>query len=300
MWYEHRHDLYQSFVFTIVISGILAIPILMFNLTVFITIWRTYSLHTTSNIFLCSLAVSDFLFALLGIPLSISWLSSHFFSTNLSVICSLSYASTILGSFFGMVSYGTLTAATVDRYLALKLHLSYHCFVTPRRVFYTCGGIWLFSLVISLTILSSVSAYCWAVSPTVLICTIIMAFCYYKIFLILRRHRNQIHNCQALPDPNHCWNTSQFQNQNAPNLFKFRKSIFVVLYVFALCVLLYTPYISALVVFEFVGRSLSLLKFWIISTALVYTNSALNPFIYCWRIVEIRNAIKEKFNKSSQ
>lgn len=286
MWYTQRNELRQTFIYTATISAILAIPTMIFNFVILMTVWKTPSLYSPSNIFLCNLAASDFALAFLGIPIAIAWMSSHYISLNFSVMCTLSYVSTISASAFGIVSFGTITAATVDRYLAVKLHLSYISIVTPQRVLFACGGIWIFSLAISFTIVSGISAYCWTTSPTILICTSIMAYCYYHIFLILRRHQHQIH-CHI----------GGYKAGPSPNLLRFKKSIFILIYIFGLCVVLYTPYVSAMVVFQFVGSSLTILKFWLSTILLVYANSALNPIIYCWRIGEIRNAVKEKWNK---
>ena len=279
--------MYEYVIATTTTSGLLIIPTVVLNTAVLFTIWKTPSLQKPSNVFLCNLAVSDFALATLGVPSAIAWMTSHYRDTSHSTMCNLAYLSTILSSIFACVSFLTIAAATMDRYLALTLHLSYASLVTVHRVVVVCVGIWIFCVAISFSLLAGLPVYCWSVSPSLFACSMVMTFCYSKIFAILRRHHNQIQS-------QICW---QQEHVTLPNVSRLKKTIFNLIYICGLCIVLYTPYISAMIAHEVIGDSVPLLKYWLCTIPLIFANSTLNPIVYCWRLGEIRNAIKERWRE---
>uniref|UniRef100_A0A3Q2Q4H4 Trace amine-associated receptor 13c-like n=1 Tax=Fundulus heteroclitus TaxID=8078 RepID=A0A3Q2Q4H4_FUNHE len=101
----------------------------IFNLLVIISVSHFRQLHTPTNLFLLSLAVSDFLVGLLLMPIRIiqtggCWVLGDF-------MCGmLTYTSFIITS----ASVGNIVLISVDRYVAICDPLSYPIKVTPRRV----------------------------------------------------------------------------------------------------------------------------------------------------------------------
>ncbi|XP_032423168.1 trace amine-associated receptor 13c-like [Xiphophorus hellerii] len=99
------------------------------NLLVIISVSHFRQLHTPTNLFLLSLAVSDFLVGLLLMPIRIlltggCWILG-------SLMCSLfNYTSFLLTS----ASVGNMVLISVDRYIAICDPMSYHVKVTQRRV----------------------------------------------------------------------------------------------------------------------------------------------------------------------
>ena len=94
------------------------------NSKVLTTIWKNPSLHSPAHILLASLAVSDLAVGLVGQPLFIV----HLFSRTRTV--PLVYF--ICSSFFRGEAFLPITAISLDRLLALQLHLRYHSLVTFR------------------------------------------------------------------------------------------------------------------------------------------------------------------------
>ena len=122
------------------------------NLLVLISIWRTPSLHSPSNILLVGLALSD-----LGVGLVVQPI---FFVYNIaqikrlaSLFCSTGEALVLTGHWFCATSLFTLSAISVDRYMSLYLHLRYKELITVKRVTVLLVNIWLFSFVCSLLFL---------------------------------------------------------------------------------------------------------------------------------------------------
>ncbi|XP_026151794.1 trace amine-associated receptor 13c-like [Mastacembelus armatus] len=99
------------------------------NLLVIISISHFRQLHTTTNLLLLSLAVSDFLVGFLLMPVRILFIEGCWFLGSL--ICGLFYyASFILTT----ASVGNMVLISVDRYVAICDPLSYPTKVTQKRV----------------------------------------------------------------------------------------------------------------------------------------------------------------------
>ena len=54
----------------------------------------------------------------------------------------------------------------------------------------------------------------------------------------------------------------------------------------------YLPYISVVMTEAILGVTQSVTLAYDVATAIVFINSSLNPFIYCWRIAQIRLAVR--------
>ncbi|KAL9958761.1 hypothetical protein ACROYT_G035819 [Oculina patagonica] len=98
------------------------------NALVLAAIIRTPSIHSNLMMMLCSLAVSDLLVGVIAQPLFIIkdfTDENNVFVVNLSKITVLSLCG---------VSLGTITAITLDRFMALHYHMRYASLVTKSRV----------------------------------------------------------------------------------------------------------------------------------------------------------------------
>ena len=106
-------------------------------------------------------------------------------------------ALTITATLFCYASFFGVTALTADRFLAIHLHLRYQELVTHRRVVAVVTLIWLLGAILSplwfwnQTICSTVVG----IIPSV--CLILAAFFCCKIYLAVRRHKNQIQVLQV-------------------------------------------------------------------------------------------------------
>ena len=95
------------------------------NAVVLAAVATTSSLRSPSVILLCGLAVSDLVVGLVVQPIYISKELS-------SDVIMLGVTRTIGISFCG-ISFATMAAISVDRFLALRYHMTYNTFVTTRR-----------------------------------------------------------------------------------------------------------------------------------------------------------------------
>ena len=117
-------------------------------------------------------------------------------------------------------------------------------------------------------------------------CLAITIVAYSKIFFRLRL--NQIHRIHPL----------QGESQAIQmNTARYRKAVYSALWVQAALVVCYLPLIIAIDLIHQRGMHLSSYLAWQFTSTLVYINSSLNPFIYCWKIREVKLAVKETLRR---
>ncbi|CAH3195817.1 unnamed protein product [Porites evermanni] len=182
------------------------------------------------------------------------------------------------------VSLITLTAISVDRLLALLLGLRYRQVVTLKRTrFISVGGWIVFIVGASTSFLSRfiVSLYAYIGAAFCLLPTICA---YTKIFMSLRH--NQIHG------ENHVVQ-GQSSQVNTLNKARYRKAVYSALWVQVTLLICYLPFVIAEALTPQRGMQLSTYLARGFTITLVYLNSSLNPFLYCWKITEVRQAVKE-------
>ena len=260
-----------------VVIVILSIITLFGNSVILITIWKTSSLHSASNILLSSLAVSDLAIGLIVQPLFIVYLLAPLGSELLHV----------LSIFLSTPSLMIITAIGVDRLLALQFHLRYIQVVTPLRVKSVVSFIWLLSAAIASSKLWA-GYFFYLIPPATFLCLLVANFFVYsKIYCVVRRHRRQIQQQQQ--------QLQQGSNDNVYRILRLNKSAlktFLLCIILLLCYLPYSVCIHLLMLRAVDSISASVL---ITTITLVFLNSTLNPLIYCWRDSQIRAAVKQLF-----
>ena len=102
--------------------------------------YKTSTMPKTLKTLLLSLACSDVTVGLFSQPLYTFFLINWLRLDNPS--CNTQQVQTILGSLFSAASFLGGVAVSVDRFLAVHLHLRYQELVTHRRVVIVVIGIW--------------------------------------------------------------------------------------------------------------------------------------------------------------
>ena len=105
-----------------------------------------------------------------------------------------------------------------------------------------------------------------------------------KIFMSLRH--NQIHV------QNHVVQ-GQSSQANTLNIARYRKAVYSAPWVQVTLVICYLPYGIAVTLTPQRGMPLSTFLARGFTVTLAFLNSSLNPFLYCWKIREVRQAVKE-------
>ena len=260
----------SSFTF---INCILNVPLMLACVTgnslTLSAILRTPSLRSPSNIFMCSLAISDLLVGIIVQPVYIAY--------ELKQEPPLTFAINMLFSFTGVVSLCTMTAISVDRFMALQFHLRYQCLMTEKRAMYTSLSLWLFGILSSFVTLWNKTIMFAFLALGIAICIFISTFSYTRIYLIVRQHQFQIR--------------AQQQVLRVPmNVVRTKRSA-INTFIYYICMILcYTPMFSFMSIVA-IRPGLSGLMVWKVGNTFVFMNSSINPILFCWRVRELRRAV---------
>ena len=260
----------SSFTF---INCILNAPLILACVTgnslILAAILRTPSLRSPSTIFMCSLAISDLLVGIIVQPVYIAY--------ELKQEPLLTFAIKVLFTFTGVVSLCTMTAISVDRFMALQFHLRYQCLMTKKRAMYTSLSLWFFGILLSFVTLWNKTIMFAFLAVGIAICIFISTFSYTRIYLIVRQHQFQIR--------------AQQQVLRLPmNLVRTKRSA-ISTFIYYICMILcYSPMLSFMSIVA-IRPSLSGLMVWKVGNTFVFMNSSINPILFCWRVRELRRAV---------
>ena len=235
---------------------------------------------------LLSLAVSDLGVGLLVHPLYIVFLVMNIEqNTNNRIYIMVSKAYLISSHLLCAASFLGITALTVDRFLAIHLHLRYQELVTHKRVVTVVISVWVWSSCFSLFVLNRVLENVLAIINATIgaVCLTTTGLIYCKIYSIVRHHTNQIHALQLQP-------VGQNQNGELANAVRLKTAL-ATFYVYVVFVVCFLPFICVNAAYQIYGESELRLHLLYYSTTLVYLNSSLNPLVYCWKMRNIRQAV---------
>ena len=185
-----------------------------------------------------------------------------------------------------------VVVVNMDRFLAVHLHLRYQELVTHKRVVYMVISIWVYSIFVSSMTFWEPRRTPNAFSSVTAAIGFILIFAFYiKIYLTVRRHKNQIQSMQIREE------AQSDEIKKFAALIKSAISIFYVTIVFAV---FHLPFHICSVGFIIYGSSIALKKYNLLSVTLIFLNSSLNPVIYCWKMRNVRHAIIDILHKMSR
>ena len=258
------------------------------NSLIFVALHKTSSIHPPSKLLYRCLATTDLLVGLVGQPLVATlWISVVHEQWRL---CRFAWeATSISGYGLCLMSLLTMAAMSVDRLLALLLGLRYKQIVTLKRTYVIVVTLWIITVIATLRRMLVFRIAQWFGRIIILSCLIISIASYAKIFLALRRHQAQIQNhVQQQP--------SQL---NALNMARYRKAVYSALSIQLVLLACYVPVSVVAIVMGSRQTNLSNLVVALgISHTLVNLNSTLNPFLYYWKISEVRQAVKHTIRQA--
>ena len=244
------------------------------NILILIALRKVTSLHPPTKLLFQCLALTD-----LGVGLT----SQPLFATVLLIDYNINCSSVtvILCNYLSLIFCGVSllisTALSVDRLLALLLGLRYRHVVTLKRVRIAVACCWLTALVAALLIFLTEGKIFPRIAMILIILSVIISLSSYtKIVLKLRQHQTSVQenvhqgmaNAGGVPK----------------NLRQYKRTVVSIALVQISLVACYVPFLIFLIGhLDYV--------FFLVSTTFVYLNSSLNPFLYCWRIKEVRQAV---------
>ena len=263
------------------LNTFLSITATLGNVLILIALHKVTSICPSTKLLFRCLAVTDLCVGLITQPLfTVMLLASsnvYEYVKDIQMISSI----VLCG-----VSLLTSTAISMDRLLALSLGLRYRYVVTLRRVRALIISFW-FLIGASVGCLFILEIYFFVYAVVMLISLLISAISYAKIYFRLRHQllhvQGHVHQRQQLP-PNGVVPT-------ALNVARYKKTVSAITWVQLGLFACYSPFCATLVLphlFEFLDANVS--YFFV---CLLFLNSSLNPILYCWKIREVKQAVKD-------
>ena len=287
--FTELEDLRSTCVANCVFNIFLAYTAFMLNIVTIYALHKTSTMPNTLKTLLLSLACSDVAVGLFSQPLYtfilINWLRLD------NPGCNTQQVRTISTILFSGASFLGVVAVSVDRFLAVHLHLRYQELVTHRRVVIVVIVIWVYNAFLSLMILwGSLGTLDVVGMINFAFSFIITLVVYIRIYQTVRRHKNHIQSMQI---------RNEAQSEEIKNFTVLIKSTVGIFYVYLVFLICYLPYLICKAVLQIYGPSIVLKKLYLYSLTFVYLNSSLNPVIYCWKMKHIRHAIIDILRRMS-
>ena len=273
--------IYSQFTFISVLNSFLSIAAFFGNTLVLVALRKESSLHPPSKLLLRNLATTDLCVGLIAEPLYAAFLltvvNEHWNACRYVAVLVF-----ITGFILCGVSLLTLTAISVDRLLALLLGLRYRQVVTLRRAYGAVIAVWAVPTVFSaIMFFWSSRIRSWYGKTVIPLCLVTSTLSYTKILIDLRHHQNQVQD--QVQQPN---------QTNQLNMARYRKAVSTALWLQFTLVACYLPLVILVTLFIRAKPSSSVFLAWSYALTLVFLNSTLNPILYCWKMGEVRQAVK--------
>ena len=287
--FTELEDLHSTCVVNCVFNIFLTYTAFMLNIVTIYALHKTSTMPNALKTLLLSLACSDVAVGLFSQPLYtfilINWLRLD------NPGCNTQQVRTISTILFSGASFLGVVAVSVDRFLAVHLHLRYQELVTHRRVVIVVIVIWVYNAFLSLMILwGSLGTLDVVGMINFAFSFIITLVVYIRIYQTVRRHKNHIQSMQI---------RNEAQSEEIKNFTVLIKSTVGIFYVYLVFLICYLPYLICKAVLQIYGPSIVLKKLYLYSLTFVYLNSSLNPVIYCWKMKHIRHAIIDILQRMS-
>lgn len=268
-------------VFLATLNIFLSITASFGNILILIALHKVTSLYPPSKLLFRCLAVTDLCVGLISHPLHSTYLLSYIKEMNFNIIRLISGVNSALSVTLCAVSLVTSTAISLDRLLALSLGMRYRQIVTLRRIRAITVCSWMISVLMG-------SMYFWsqrilwiAAFFFVIVCLVTSIFSYTKINLKLRQHQVQVQVHQGQPNG----------GETPLDIARYKKTVSSILWVQLTLIVCYVP--SCIVaLLRINGKEYWSRMAWLFTVTLIYMNASLNPILYCWKIIEVRQGVK--------
>ena len=268
-----------------IVNAIFAFIAASSNAIVLISVWKSPSLHTAQNTLLCSVAFSDLLVGAVIQPLDVVQRIMEE-TKNIEIYCRIRLAKNSLAWIISSVSFFILTTISAERLVALLKPFQHIMLVTHRRILHLVFSFWVVCAIIYLPRFFGLSNKVFFIIASILVFAnlAIIAVSYFRIFQVIKLHQRRIDHEESL--------RSHFHGKMAEADMKRYKTFTVTAaYVIGLVVLFYIPFICYLVAYAMLGFTGPVKLTYICIETLSFVNSSINPFVYSYRLRNIRKAI---------
>ncbi|XP_068757975.1 adenosine receptor A2a-like [Montipora capricornis] len=276
---------------TVAVLAMISFPITTFgNFLVVLSVWvdPLRKLRSSpSNFIIFSMAVADLLVGLVACPLAVFWGWALLYKYTNAQFGLLKFFATLIN-----VSVGHILLLSIDRFFAVVTPLQYRAKVTSKRVCIVSFTCWIYFLLFGFVFsflrkhyalmgtLYNVQIFC------ILICIVVI-----NVFTLYRFHKYS-HSTEALGDQ-HAGVPRKMILQRERTV---NKAIAIAISVFLLCFIPW--FVVQMILYICLTCNLSVLMLVdSIATAVMYANSAINPFLYAWRLPKYKETFKHILKK---
>ena len=252
------------------------------NSLILIALHKVSSIYPPTKLLFRCLAVTDLCVGLVVQPVYAAEIGCRTMNINMNISLTKSLRSVSAWILCGVSSL-TSTGISVDRLLALLLGLRYRHVVTLRRVRVVIIFFWLISALFVSIRMSGSDAFFILASIMVPLSVVTSIFCYTRIYLRVRHQQAQVHS--------HVSQGRASGGRIPLKMARYKKSVSSISWVQLGLLACYAPFciVLALYVCDGIENDVA----WVATLTLIYLNSSLNPILYCWKIGEVRQAVKD-------
>ena len=279
--------LYIESVVTSLINFIGAFFAFSGNGIICLTFWKSSQLRSHSQLFLWCLAFADFLTGMIVQPFYGAY-KIVYIAGYVSASCVLRVIIETVAWFSAALSCALVSSIIGERYLALHYHMRYHDVITTKRII-----LYIVFLVIVMAIASLLRFAMANIRPFLYfsICGLLLSLitlltCSWKIYKQVRRHFLQIHDQNS-------------KESKSIDMRRFKKSLINMAYIAILYIIAYMPFTCVLFLYLHKGFTVDVEVAYDITRTLAFVSSIWNPFLYFWKIQELREAVKKVLNRDS-
>ena len=284
------HHRRSSFLAFCVLDFVFSLVATLENLLVIRALMKASTIPATVKKLLLSLAFSD-----LAVGLCSQLMTAIIYASILKMASSGNntafFCPTVLGvrSYFlyllGSASFLNVIVIAFDRLLAVSLHLRYQELITPKRVNIALVSLWLISCITAFIFVFLPTSNEIVTAVILLIGYVLTTVAYVRIYKVVKYHQNQIYS------------QNQLQNAQTREILRQRKSAYNAIFVYLVFLACYLPLLPSAILYMTNTSDISFIVAYFGSIFLMFLNSSLNPFVYCWRYREIRQSVKSTVKK---
>lgn len=282
-----RHSAQETLIF-VTIYSVLSFLVILGNSLIIIVFTRNDKLRTATNMFFVSLAVSDFIVGAISIPCWMYILLYDLNHTSQSAV-NLQFRKvyTFLDVCSALTSIAHLTIISIERNIAISKPLRHRLM---RRCHYYCAiaATWAYGLVIASIFVSDFKVAMWRKYKGLL--STIGGF-FLPLLIIICMYANVYKSVKLFNIRRRAYSISSLQRK----VHHERTTAKTVLIVTGLFVLSWLPFFTLSVLFIFwpgyLPRGTNLMHLVDFVKLLHYSNSAINPLVYTYRIPQVRRTL---------
>lgn len=277
-------------------SAVLILTAFIGNVLVCLAIKKSPKLRTVPNYYIASLALTDMLISLLGMPLTFVTLIADGWILG-DVLCQYQgYIGTVLG----IASLLIITLTAVNRYFRIVRVRQYPIYFTTKKAILSIILAWCLALLVPVPYFAIGNryrfhpgkAFCFfdldtnntVYNVSTIVCFAVLPFgvtavCYYKVFSTVRRHNITLAQ------------TRTFRARTIGiDEVQLAKLLFVILLSFMAC---WTPFVTIDVIGAFIGQFYFPRYVYLVYTVSVELSSCINPVIYGAMNKEFRSEFRK-------